>query len=143
MNIRALGLLNSKLPNTNLCSQVSNSDQRKNPRKKARNRWARIFRKSYNLPETTVGTGLMQAIQLDDTMQPASEEIRKAVKHLYSIAPQFKGIEKVAGPLTVRRGTPTFATLVRIVVGQQLAIKAAASIYARLNSTISLTPQAM
>jgi DNA-3-methyladenine glycosylase II len=85
----------------------------------------------------------MQAIQLDDTMQPASEEIRKAVKHLYSIAPQFKGIEKVAGPLTVRRGTPTFATLVRIVVGQQLAIKAAASIYARLNSTISLTPQAM
>src|SRR6516165_4648564 len=83
----------------------------------------------------------MQVIQIDDSLQPATEDIQAAVKHLYRLAPQFKRIEKVAGPLMVRRGSPTFATLVRIVIGQQLAIKAAASIYARLSSAVSLTPK--
>lgn len=86
---------------------------------------------------------MRQAIRLDDTLQPAPEEIRKAVKHLYGIAPQFKGIEDVAGPLTVRRGTPGFEALIRIVVGQQLSIKAAASIYARLSSAVNLNPQSI
>lgn len=85
----------------------------------------------------------MQVNQMDHTLEPAPEAVREAVEHLYAIAPQFKSVETVAGPLTIRRGTPGFEALVRIVIGQQLSIKAAASIYAKLKSTVNLTPQSI
>jgi hypothetical protein len=60
--------------------------------------------------------------------------LRAAVGELCSIDPSFGGIEAAAGPLAFRRRPPGFATLVRILVGQQLSTAAAATIYARLEA---------
>jgi DNA-3-methyladenine glycosylase II len=77
----------------------------------------------------------------DVALEPAPKAIRAAVETLYEIAPQFEPIEKMAGPLTVKRLSPEFASLIRIVVGQQLHTKAAASIFGRLQDTVKLSPE--
>jgi DNA-3-methyladenine glycosylase II len=78
----------------------------------------------------------------DPALQPATKEVREAVQLLYGIAPKFKAIEKIAGPLTIKCWSPTFASLVRVVVGQQLSTKAAAAIFNRLQAAVKLTPEA-
>jgi DNA-3-methyladenine glycosylase II len=60
--------------------------------------------------------------------------LRAAIAELCGIDPAFGGIEAAAGPLAFRRRPPGFATLVRILVGQQLSTAAATTIYARLEA---------
>lgn len=60
--------------------------------------------------------------------------LRAAVDELCSIDPCFGEIEAAVGPLAFSRRPPGFATLVRILVGQQLSTAAAATIYARLEA---------
>jgi DNA-3-methyladenine glycosylase II len=55
----------------------------------------------------------------------------------------FLQIEQLAGTLSVRREGASFASLVRIVVGQQLSAKAAESIFLRLKSLVEVTPIAL
>lgn len=78
----------------------------------------------------------------DPVLQPATKEVREAVCLLYGIAPKFKAIEEIAGALTIKRWSPTFASLVRVVVGQQLSTKTAAAIFNRLQAAVKLTPEA-
>ncbi len=52
-------------------------------------------------------------------------QLRKAIEQIYLVDAEFQKIEAVAGKLTVRSSAPTFASLVRIIVGQQLSTKAA------------------
>lgn len=69
-----------------------------------------------------------------------SPELIKAIDHICQIDQDFQKIEMEAGALTVGRRSPDFASLVRIILGQQLSSKAAQAIFLRLNSLIELTP---
>jgi len=76
------------------------------------------------------------------------KSFRKSVSNLVKIDSDFNTIETIAGKLTPLAYPPTFASLVRIIAGQQLSSKAANAIFNRLNtaivvtpSTIALTPQ--
>jgi DNA-3-methyladenine glycosylase II len=80
----------------------------------------------------------------DDARQyelgPLSEELRNALAMLYEIAPHFRVIERTAGPLLVKQWPANFRSLIRVIVGQQLSTKAAAAIYGRLDSALSIEP---
>jgi len=47
---------------------------------------------------------------------------------------------EVIAPLTVRQWPPTFASLIRIILGKQLSTKAVQAIFARLTQLLELTP---
>lgn len=67
-------------------------------------------------------------------------QLRNAIEQIYLVDEDFQQIEAVAGQLTVRNFAPTFASIVRIVVGQQLSTKAADAIFLRLNESLELSP---
>lgn len=67
-------------------------------------------------------------------------QMRQAVVHVCEHDRAFQTIEVEAGPLTLRKWTPGFPSLVRIVLGQQLSAKAAQAIFQRLNEQVDLTP---
>jgi DNA-3-methyladenine glycosylase II len=69
-----------------------------------------------------------------------SAALRQAVDAVCESDRDFLQIEQVAGFLSVRRESASFAALVRIVLGQQLSAKAAQAIFLRLNQLIDLTP---
>ncbi|MDB5408389.1 MAG: hypothetical protein JWL84_3301 [Rhodospirillales bacterium] len=60
--------------------------------------------------------------------------LRAAVDELCRLDPAFAAIEAAAGSLAFRRREPGFATLVRILVGQQLSTAAATTIFARIEA---------
>lgn len=67
-------------------------------------------------------------------------QLRNAIEQIYLVDADFRQIEAVAGELTVRSFPPTFASLVRIIVGQQLSTKAADAIFLRLNELLEISP---
>ena len=67
-------------------------------------------------------------------------QLRNAIDQIYLVDAEFQKIEAVAGKLTVRSPAPTFASLVRIIVGQQLSTKAADAIFFRLNALGEISP---
>ncbi len=75
-----------------------------------------------------------------DQLVLPSPELRKAIDYICQSDRDFLKIELEAGALTVGRRSPDFASLVRIILGQQLSSKAAQAIFLRLNNLIELTP---
>jgi DNA-3-methyladenine glycosylase II len=67
-------------------------------------------------------------------------ELRKAIEQIYLLDADFQQIEAVAGTLSVKSFAPTFTSLVRIIVGQQLSTKAADAIFLRLNKLLEISP---
>ena len=67
-------------------------------------------------------------------------QLRNAIEQIYLVDADFQKIEAVAGKLTVRSSAPTFAALVRIIIGQQLSTKAADAIFFRLNALGEISP---
>lgn len=63
-----------------------------------------------------------------------------AITQLYLLDRDFQQIETIAGNLEIRSYKPTFASLVRIIIGQQLSTKAANSIFFRLSESIEILP---
>lgn len=74
---------------------------------------------------------------------PPGPQLRQAVQWIYDRDPTLQTIEAEAGPLTVRYWPPGFISLVRIIVGQQLSLKAAQAIFSRLTTGLELTPAHM
>jgi DNA-3-methyladenine glycosylase II len=66
--------------------------------------------------------------------------LRNAIEQIYLVDADFQKIEAVAGKLTVRSFAPTFASLVRIIVGQQLSTKAADAIFLRIDKLGEISP---
>ena len=67
-------------------------------------------------------------------------QLRKAIDLIYLVDADFQQIEAIAGKLTVRSFEPTFISLVRIIIGQQLSTKAADAIFSRLNKLVLISP---
>jgi DNA-3-methyladenine glycosylase II len=67
-------------------------------------------------------------------------QLRKAIEQIYLVDADFQKIEAVADKLVVRSFAPTFASLVRIIIGQQLSTKAADAIFLRLNKLVEILP---
>ncbi|HEY9840277.1 MAG: DNA-3-methyladenine glycosylase [Candidatus Sericytochromatia bacterium] len=74
---------------------------------------------------------------------PPGPGLRTALAGLYALDPDFLAIEAEAGPLTVLTLPPSFAALVRIIVGQQLSTAVARAIFERLRQSVSLEPAAL
>jgi DNA-3-methyladenine glycosylase II len=74
-----------------------------------------------------------------DLIKP-DRHFRNAIAQLYLLDRDFQQIETVAGNLEIRSYEPTFASLVRIIIGQQLSTKAANSIYFRLSESLEILP---
>lgn len=66
--------------------------------------------------------------------------LRQAVSQICQRDRDFLKIEANAGGLQVRRWEPTLASLVRIIIGQQLSSRAAQAIFLRLTQAIPITP---
>ncbi len=69
-----------------------------------------------------------------------NQHLSEAIAQLYLLDRDFKKIEVLAGNLEVRSSQPTFAALVRIIVGQQLSTKAADAIFLRLTELLEILP---
>lgn len=65
---------------------------------------------------------------------PVARNLRRRVAALCRLDPEMAELERVAGRLIPRQRPPGFATLVRIVIGQQLSTRAASAIFARLEA---------
>jgi DNA-3-methyladenine glycosylase II len=76
---------------------------------------------------------------MTDLIKP-NQKLRNAVEQIYLLDEGFKKIETVAGELEVRNSAPTFASLVTIIVGQQLSTKAADAIFLRLSELLEILP---
>ena len=57
---------------------------------------------------------------------------RTGLKHLYDVCPHMRGAMDMYGRPKSRKRDPGFATLVRIIVDQQVSVQAGAAIWARL-----------
>jgi DNA-3-methyladenine glycosylase II len=73
-------------------------------------------------------------------MDAPENRLRRRVRALIRRAPEFAAVERIAGRVPLRLRPPGFATLVRILVGQQLSTKAAGAIFARLEALGPITP---
>lgn len=73
-------------------------------------------------------------------LRPASARLRTAIEELYRLDADFARIEAEAGPVTTLQLPPTFAALVRIVIGQQLATRVARVIFQKLAAAVPLEP---
>jgi len=69
-----------------------------------------------------------------------SPALREAIAQVCERDRDFLKIEATTEPLRVRRWPPTFASLVRIILGQQLSAKAAMAIFLRAQEQMELTP---
>ena len=70
-------------------------------------------------------------------------QLQEAIAKLYLLDPDFSQIEAVAGKLEIRSYPPTFASLVRIIIGQQLSTKAADAIFLRLTALVEISPASL
>ncbi|HIK17237.1 MAG TPA: DNA-3-methyladenine glycosylase 2 family protein [Leptolyngbyaceae cyanobacterium M33_DOE_097] len=75
-----------------------------------------------------------------DSLHLPSPALQAALQQLYEHDPDFLMIEQANGSLSVRRWEPGFASLVRIIAGQQLSASAAQAIFQRLLHQMELTP---
>jgi len=66
--------------------------------------------------------------------------LQRSLTQLYQLDSDFLAIEVLAGALSVRQNPATFASLVRIIVGQQLSAKAADAIFIRLTQLLEISP---
>lgn len=71
----------------------------------------------------------------------AEKALRARLKSLYRLAPELADVERTVGRLAPRTRSPGFASLVRILVGQQLSTLAATAIFARLEAEGPLAPE--
>jgi DNA-3-methyladenine glycosylase II len=71
---------------------------------------------------------------------PRRRRLRRRMSALIELAPEFAVVEQRAGRVPLRERPPGFATMVRILVGQQLSTRAAAAIFARLEGLGPITP---
>ncbi len=67
--------------------------------------------------------------------------LKTAIDDICRIDEDFKIIEILAGELKIVIRPPTFASIVRIIVGQQLSAKAADSIFLKLNKLVEILPK--
>ncbi|MEM9288501.1 MAG: DNA-3-methyladenine glycosylase 2 family protein [Pseudomonadota bacterium] len=74
-----------------------------------------------------------------------SEQLRRRIDAVAGLDGDVEGALKAVGYPAPRTANPGFASLIRIIVGQQLSIKAAASIHARFTALLgeNVTPQAL
>ncbi|MEM9769185.1 MAG: DNA-3-methyladenine glycosylase 2 family protein [Cyanobacteria bacterium P01_D01_bin.71] len=75
-----------------------------------------------------------------DALFAPSSKLREAVDAVCDRDPTFRQIEAKVGPLSVRSWPAGFASLVRIILGQQLSSQAAQAIFQRLIQQVDLTP---
>lgn len=80
---------------------------------------------------------------LDSELLPPSPKLRQAVAVVCDRDPTFQRIEAEAGPLTVRVWAAGLPSLVRVIMGQQLSLRAAQAIFQRLKAELELTPEAI
>lgn len=80
---------------------------------------------------------------LNSELLPPSPQLRQAVVVVCDRDPSFQRIEIEAGPLTVRIWEAGFPSLVRVIMGQQLSLRAAQAIFQRLKAELELTPEAI
>lgn len=78
-----------------------------------------------------------------DGLRWPGQELRQAVTEVCDRDPDFLQVEHMAGALTIRCWPPGFASLVRIILGQQLSARAAQAIFQRLQQQHELTPTAV
>ena len=78
-----------------------------------------------------------------DALFPPSSELRQAITIVGDRDPDFQTIESEVGPLLVRSWPLGFASLVRIIIGQQLSSQAAQAIFNRLTMQGELTSDAL
>lgn len=72
------------------------------------------------------------------------DDIRRGLKKLVAIDPRLAPVAAIAGELPLRRSPPGFASLVEIIVSQQVSTASAGAIFGRLSRLIDpLTPGAM
>jgi 3-methyladenine DNA glycosylase/8-oxoguanine DNA glycosylase len=66
-----------------------------------------------------------------------------AIRHLRSVDPRLASVIDAVGPFMPRRDSPTFDSLARAVIGQQISTSAAASIYGRMQALSggAITPE--
>lgn len=69
-----------------------------------------------------------------------NDDIALALEELLRSDPRLVPVAEAAGPLPLRRVAPGFASLVAIVVSQQISRASAAAIMARLQATARLEP---
>lgn len=70
-------------------------------------------------------------------------DLEKHIKALIDLEPRFAPIYKQVGAPDLRRNTGGFEQLMRAIVGQQLSVAAAASIWQRLQNASLTSPQAI
>lgn len=63
------------------------------------------------------------------------------LEQLYKLDTDFLKIEERAGTLTIRSYPPTYESLVRIIIGQQLSTRVADTIFSRLCNLMLITPE--
>jgi DNA-3-methyladenine glycosylase II len=68
------------------------------------------------------------------------DAVRQSVEALCAAEPKFRAIEERFGPCPLRLRDPGFPALVRIIIGQQVSVAAASSIYAKLEAAGGLQP---
>ncbi len=78
-----------------------------------------------------------------EALFPPTAELRQAIAIVGDRDPDFRNIEAAVGPLAVRHWPLGFASLVRIIIGQQLSSQAAQAIFQRLVLQDELTPEAL
>ena len=66
----------------------------------------------------------------------SDKDIAAGLAHLVKHEPAFVAVSKIAGPLPLRRSEGGFAGLARIVIAQQLSVKAADAIEARVEALV-------
>ena len=70
-------------------------------------------------------------------------DLARGIEGLAAIEPRFGEAARVAGPIPLRRWQPGFATLMRVLTGQQLSVAAADGIRARLEDQGLMSPGAV
>ncbi|MBO6948712.1 MAG: DNA-3-methyladenine glycosylase 2 family protein [Rhodospirillales bacterium] len=69
---------------------------------------------------------------------------RNGLRHIYSACPHMRDAVRLYGNPRSRKRPPGFATLVRIIVDQQVSVQAGAAIWARLEAAAGeVTPSAL
>src|SRR5436190_1996417 len=80
------------------------------------------------------------------TLTPWTDKISTAIDYLSNIDPIMANVIKRIGPCTLAPNPNTFETLVDAIISQQISVKAADAIVARLRAATSnglITPEAL
>lgn len=69
---------------------------------------------------------------------------RNGLRHIYDVCPHMREAVRLYGNPRSRKRAPGFATLVRIIIDQQVSVQAGAAIWARLEaSAVEVTPSSV